>query len=469
MTVREVPGADVTYHLVCYDDDGRERPESAGTLASNTLRSLVADNVADGPVTDVFFLSHGWQGDIPAAIDQYDRWVGAMTQQTEDRKAARKRNPGFRALIVGLHWPSKPWGDERLPTPSAGHLLSDDNVPAAAADLNALVDVWAHRLADTPAARIALGTILMATGQDEEKDGLPNDVRQAYETLRLEAGLTWDGDIQQPAADYIEAADPQVAYRDARQADNDGFAGLLGGNTGSRAAFDGILTPLRQLSFWKMKDRARKFGEAGAGELLRLLQDAAPRTTRFHLMGHSFGCIVVSAALAGTGPSELLRPVDSLVLVQGALSLWAYSPEVPHVPGAAGYFHRIIAQHLVKGPIVTTRSSHDTAVGKYYPLGARMAFQYLLGELPKYGGIGTYGIQGLKPLTDNRPIATADTDYSFQPGRIYNLDAQSVIAHGDDPSGAHSDIAHPEVAHAVWQAALTVPPTPDEAAGSLPP
>lgn len=468
MTVREVPGADVTYHLVCYDNDGKERPESAGTLASNALRSLVAGNGTDGPVSDVFFLSHGWQGDIPAAIDQYDRWVRAMAQQTEDRKAARKRNPGFRALIVGLHWPSKPWGDERLLPPPASGLLSDDSGPAAAAIIGGMVDVWADRLADTPAARTALGTILNAAGHDEEADGLLDDVRQAYETLRLEAGLTRDGDMLLPAADDIEAWNPQAAYREMRQADNDGFAGLLGGNTGSPVAFDSILTPLRQLSFWKMKDRARVFGEAGAGELLRILQDAAPETTRFHLMGHSFGCIVVSAALAGMGPSELLRPVDSLVLVQGALSLWAYCPEVPNVPGTAGYFQRIIAHRLVKGPIVTTRSSHDTAVAKYYPLGAKMAFQFLLGDLPKYGGIGTYGIQGLNALTDDRPIAPANSDYSFRPGRIYNLDAQSVIAHGDGPSGAHTDIAHPEVAHAVWQAALALPDTADEKAHSLP-
>ena len=32
---------------------------------------------------------------------------------------------------------------------------------------------------------------------------------------------------------------------------------------------DAILSPLRQLSFWKMKDRARIFGETGGNALLR--------------------------------------------------------------------------------------------------------------------------------------------------------------------------------------------------------
>jgi hypothetical protein len=299
MTVREVSGTDVTYHLVCFDKEGKERPEGDGTFTSDALRSLVGGNGADGPVTDVFFLSHGWQGDIPAAIDQYDRWVRAMAQQTDDRKAARLRYPGFRALIVGLHWPSKPWGDERLLPPPASGLLSDDAGAAAAASIDGMIDVWADRLADTPAARAALGTILRSAGRDEEADSLPDDVCKAYEILRVEAGLTRDGDMMPPAAAGSEAWDPRAVYGEMRGADHDGFAGLLGGGTGNTAPFDNILTPLRQLSFWKMKDRARSFGETGAADMLRLLQGAAPESTRFHLMGHSFGCIVVSAALAG--------------------------------------------------------------------------------------------------------------------------------------------------------------------------
>ena len=48
----------------------------------------------------------------------------------------------------------------------------------------------------------------------------------------------------------------------------------------------------------------------------------------------------------------------------------------------------------------------------------------------------------------------ADFDYGFEPGHIYNLEASHVIKNGGGFSGAHSDIAHPEVAHAMWQAVL---------------
>ena len=44
--------------------------------------------------------------------------------------------------------------------------------------------------------------------------------------------------------------------------------------------------------------------------------------------------------------------------------------------------------------------------------------------------------------------------YEFAPGKIHNLDCSQFIAKMEGSSGAHSDIAGPQVAHAIWQAAL---------------
>ena len=230
------------------------------------------------------------------------------------------------------------------------------------------------------------------------------------------------------------------------------------------------MSPLRQASFWKMKDRARVFGETGGHELVRRLQQTAP-AAHFHLMGHSFGCIVMSATVAGApGSAPLRRAVDSLFLVQGALSLWAYASENPYAPGTAGYFHHVVRERLVRGPIVTTRSIKDTAVGHYYPRGAKLKRQLLLvdDKYPKYGGIGTFGIQGIAVARDLL-MQSAQHVYSFGPGQIYNLEASHVIRNGGGASGAHSDIAHPEVAHAFWAAALALPPSPIEPRREGPP
>ena len=109
MPIRAVPNTDVTYHLCRYDAHGVERSEK-GAKHSGT----VASRVHDDPITDVILVSHGWSGDIPAAIDQYDRWIAAMLTCTADKEAAEKHRPGFNPLIVGVHWPSLAWGDENL-------------------------------------------------------------------------------------------------------------------------------------------------------------------------------------------------------------------------------------------------------------------------------------------------------------------------------------------------------------------
>ena len=220
--------------------------------------------------------------------------------------------------------------------------------------------------------------------------------------------------------------------------------------------------PVCQLSFWAMKHRACHVGETGVHSLLIQLQNAAPEA-RFHLMGHSFGCIVVSAAVAGplnqgTVTSRLPRPVHSLFLAQGALSLWSFAENLPFPPSLPGYFRPIdVAPALVSGPIVTTRSTFDHAVGTFFPLGAKLGDDLLLGEdLPEFGGVGAFGLRGTATdTTHDAMVLNADADYGFEAGHIYNIDASTVICHGNWPSGAHSDIAHPQIAHLFWQATLS--------------
>ena len=454
MPIRKIAGTDVEYYLVVFDEYGKERREPDGTLMSETVTRRVSDKVA--PVTDVFFTSHGWKGDVPAAVEQYDQWAQTMARLQSDHDAARQRRPGFTPLIVGLHWPSLPWGDETIPDGSAKVLSTGAEL---APPIEAQVNAYATRIADTPNARAAIRSILEATRRDPDATTLPAAVREAYAILFAESGLG-RGDLSgRPGADQ-DGFDPAAIIADARTVGGGvaaGTPGLLGFGDTLR---DALAMPLRQLSFWKMKDRARQFGETGAHELLIKLQLTAARA-RFHLMGHSFGCIVVSATVAGApNTPRLPRPVDSIFLVQGALSLWSYAGDIPHAPGTAGYFHRIVKEGLLRGPLVTTRSTHDTAVGRFYPLGAMLEKQLVLGEeYPVYGGIGAFGIRGVIGAED-MAMQSASFAYDFRGGRVYNLEASNVIRNGAGASGAHSDIAHPEVAHAFWAAVLAGSSTP---------
>jgi hypothetical protein len=139
------------------------------------------------------------------------------------------------------------------------------------------------------------------------------------------------------------------------------------------------------------------------------------------------------------------------------MSLWSYCTEIPPAPGQAGYFRSIVAEHRVRGPILTTRTPFDTAVGRFYPLGAgaRQQVSFVPGELPKYGAVGAFGLRGPGPAIEDQDMLPVDQRYGFQPGRVYNLECSAYIRQGSGADGAHGDFLHPEVAHAVWEAALT--------------
>jgi hypothetical protein len=186
MPIRKAPEGDVEYYLVAFDRYGHERNEADGSLLSEEIVESLAH--LEKPVSDVYLMSHGWQGDVPGAIAQYDAWIGAMLSARQDLDAER-RHPDFEPLIVGLHWPSLPWGDEVVPA-SPG-LLSGEEEASASNDGG--VEAYAARIVDTPAAREAIRIILEAARRGSASVPLPKRVRSAYSTLFAESGLTNKG------------------------------------------------------------------------------------------------------------------------------------------------------------------------------------------------------------------------------------------------------------------------------------
>lgn len=442
MSKQTVPGTDVTYHLVSFDKNGNERMEN-GHMESDTISAELAN--AASTYTDVFMLSHGWKGDVPSAIEQYDRWIATMDAQVGDREEVRKKLPSFKPFIVGFHWPSQPWGEEELS--AAG----DSFDASTKFSVGTLVDRYADRIADTPAARAALRIIIESAVKDIEPAVMSQEVVQAYLALDREADLGSGGAAASPGDDR-ERFDPSQAYDDAKN-DPDEYGAI---------SADGILSPLRQLSFWAMKKRGKNIGQTAGHSLLRSMQTAVnTRPVRFHLMGHSFGCIVISATLQGPKGAAGAVRADSVLLAQGALSLWSYCSSIPSSPGKPGYFNQIFTKGVVKGPFLTTQSRFDTANGKFYPLGAGLAGQddydanRIDNKLPKYGAVGSFGVRGAGPNVVDLKMLKPTEPYSFANGTVYNLNGDDFIRHGAGMSGAHSDIAQPAVAHAFWSAVLS--------------
>jgi hypothetical protein len=443
MSVERSPRHRVPYHFVGYDADGGERPGPAG------VDLLTA--ATGGRHTDVFVFSHGWNTGRADAIAQYGRWLDVMADRTADLERLRAAPGGFRPLLVGLHWPSKAWSDEGAGGGASFAVAATPGKGGAAGDpVERLVAEYAGDLDAGPGATDAIRTIVESAMWDAAPPTLPGDVRAAYARLDADAGPGRDGVGAAPGDDR-DRFDPEETYQAALQMD------IADPVDFGRTTLGGVLAPLRVLSFWTMKRRARRFGETGAAQLLRRLQAAAP-TARCHLMGHSFGCIVAAAAIRGApGAPGPRRPVDTLLLAQGAMSLWSFCDDIPARPGRAGYFHDLVRARLVRGPAMATMSAHDRAVRLFYPLGAGVRVEVAFGDLgpkslPVYGGLGAFGARGPGIEIHDADIRQVDESFDLRPGAFYNLNADAVIAAATGIAGAHGDIGRPEVARALWRA-----------------
>ncbi len=110
------------------------------------------------------------------------------------------------------------------------------------------------------------------------------------------------------------------------------------------ALLDGALAPLGD-----------RFGREHLGPLWRKLASAP----RLHLVGHSFGAKLLTSAVLGGACSQ------SLTLLLAAFSAFAFAGDVPGYR-RPGFYHRVLTERRVDGPVVVLRSERDTALGALY-------------------------------------------------------------------------------------------------------
>jgi hypothetical protein len=150
-----------------------------------------------------------------------------------------------------------------------------------------------------------------------------------------------------------------------------------------------------------------------------------------------------------------VQPVHSALLVEGALSCWSFSPNLPFASGKAGYFASLVAAKMVAGPLVVIHSPFDYALGRFYPLAAGVAGQSSFADpqAGRFSALGAFGAQGITAQTG--VVGPANMSYGFTGGTLYNLNGKDVIKDQSGPEGAHNDFVHPEVAHVFWEVVLT--------------
>ncbi|MCX3063821.1 alpha/beta hydrolase family protein [Streptomyces beihaiensis] len=417
-----------------FDTDGDPDP---------ARRDRLLREVREQDVHDLVVFAHGWNNEPSTATRLYDRFYAPFPSLAPDARIG----------YVGVLWPSMMFADEPIPdfhpsavAPSAvappialdpGTLRA---LHAAFPDRGDVVDRLAALLDEQPdddEAFAAFGALLRRlTGagtdteyawdtEDEARDGArPAMFGQDTRAVCLEFADTLERTLtaaaQGPAAESFR---------------------LPGGLV---KAWHGARELMRQATYYTMKRRAGKVGRAGLGATLGRLAREAPGV-RVHLVGHSFGARLVSFALAGL-PDDA-ADVRSVTLLEGAFSHYAFAPR--------GVLHG--RQHRIEGPLVACYSHYDTALAVWYPLASRLAGedrglldQGLLDLGARWGAIGHDGVRGV-PDTPRVDLAGA-LRHGLPATGCVSVDAAQVVRRGGPPSGAHSDICHPELARVVLRA-----------------
>ncbi|MHA6783574.1 hypothetical protein ACVGOW_21675 [Pseudonocardia saturnea] len=417
-------------------------------------RDAVLAAVRDEGITDLVVFAHGWNTEPVAARRLYEAFFGLLAGQL-----ARATGP-VSVGLAGVVWPSARWSDEPIPDFTAP-------APARAGGGASLGAPPAAVPAGSPALDAATLDSLRAlfptaTGPLREMAGLlaappTRDAMVAFHGALAEfsrqagGGKDDDGERDQPSP----AGEPRMLlddpaplferYRDALRASGvelasgAGQAGAVG--DALRGVMQGAKEALRQATYWQMKNRAGVVGERGLGPLLGRLHALAPQV-RVHLVGHSFGARLVSYALAGLPPGP--SPVRAVTLLQGAFSHHAFARPLAFDANRNG----ALAGRLdrIGGPLVVCFSEHDAAVGTFYPLASFAARQDAAAghaAMFRWGAMGADGAQGVGAVPAGiRPVGSA---YSFTEHGVLNVDASEVVRTGGPPTGAHSDIVHPEL------------------------
>ena len=342
--------------------------------------------------TDCFVFCHGWLYDEAEARQDAARFFTLLDGVLEP---LRERVVPLR---VGLHWPSKPFADPELTRGAA-----DDGLWP-----------WLERRA----------------GDGSRRRHMTNGLR----------GRAGDSNL----ALLRDLGASEIPRSPEEEAELDLLARRLAG--AERGGFS--VSPFQALSFWTMKRRAGDVGERLGRECLAPLWRSLTRAPRLHLVGHSFGAkLATSAVLGGARP-------ESLTLLLGAFSAFAFAPEIPRFD-RPGFYHRVLAERQVQGPIVVLRSDHDTALATFYSTltgsdevgrrrdGARGPGRRTLTKPVATSALGAVGARGVgAPELDLVDVQrTGIPDY-----RIVNVDGSRVVRASEAFVGAHRDIYRREVA-----------------------
>ncbi|AQT70533.1 hypothetical protein [Streptomyces sp. fd1-xmd] len=435
---------------------------------STSQRDAMRAGVRDESITDLIVFSHGWNNSRSIASALYQRFFEPVPELL-DRGESRSK-VGY----VGIIWPSMRWTDEPIPAFSSQPETAPPGQDGTAAfGLTATAQQTALPRSLDGDTRKALVDVFPGRADLIEQlaellNERPEDAKSLDHFFRLAKSLVEDtnagSDTEEEASgqpamladaprDVFRSFLPYLTRVGVRDPDvDDGTASF--GRSPLRGLWNGAREMLRQTTYYQMKQRAGQVGRFGLGPILSLLQEG-PAAPRVHLVGHSFGARLVSFALKDL-PDDA-DCVQSLTLLQAAFSHFSFAESLPHDKARSGELRH--SQKKVDGPIVACFSKHDDSVGTFYPIASLLKGDdaAAMETLYRWGALGHDGIQGTNEVVPfSIAVGEMTPTYDFPSKGYVNMDAASVVCRGGPPSGAHSDICHPELASVVLSAAQVI-------------
>lgn len=420
-------GFGVPFYLIPFDKDGI-------CIGPETRTALIKEARA-GNFTDVILFSHGWNNDFHFAVTHYQEFINGYTELRKNLDYKREVRP----LLIGVIWPSTALvlESERPPDFAAG--AGEPAVAVAAEGFQVIQELsaaipagkrerfckLAQRTSLNATESLDLADLLLPVFQseDDELKGKRPAAAQELLDLLLAGAKQLGGPGNTGEFGFADDAPAAPA------SNGPAAAGFLAD------ALSSVRDSLRLATVWQMKDRAGVVGSKGVGPLLDdLLKES---NARVHLVGHSYGGKVCLSALCFKPKS---RPVDSVLLLQPAVSGLCFTDKVPGENRPGGYFPALDGR--LKQPILTTFSANDFPLTKVFHLALRrnsdLGEAAIAGAAPSvYAALGGFGPQGSAAEEIKIKTPTDRYDLGAAAPRIYGLEGTAEIpSHGGVSSAA---------------------------------
>lgn len=420
-------------YLLRYGEDGRLRSPNAEAEIKARLTGAT-------DISDVFYFAHGWNNIFAQALDRYRDFATGFILQRKEFQIPEPAN--YRPLLIGAIWPSTSFV---MPREAGPEIAADpDPFGRQAAEVEELLDVVTSSLDDRQKDAIFTEAV---DGRRSIDFAIARQVAEiAVEALR--AAPDPDDGSPAPSVDEllkIWTALDGVTVRPVGP--SAGFGTIRSGSGAEQPATAGIsFDPrglLRIASAWKMKSRAGTVGQNGVAPLIEHI--LGTEAVRLHLIGHSFGARVVLSALAS---SSAPRSADSMLLLQPAVNRWCFAANVAGTSRVGGY-HAVLDK--VRQPLLTTFSSHDDPLTKFFHLAMRGGHLgdgqpdvAAIGNTDLYGALGGFGPAGLAGLEVRMNAAVPGEErYPLLGGARVIAVNGGVEIDGRKSISGHGDISNP--------------------------